>query len=134
MDYRAILMMVWVAVTTGGMILGLNGVVQLAVRKKTGPWKDGGGSLLAGIIVAGVSMGVMVKMSYRMDMILMDIGLSGYLAGTVLMLNGMVQLAVRNKRGAWKDGGASLLAGIIVAGVLVGLMVWQGWRLASIPG
>ena len=46
--------------TTAGMVLLLNGVVQLAVRNKTGPWKDGGASLLAGIIVAGVPIGVAI--------------------------------------------------------------------------
>jgi hypothetical protein len=36
-----------------GLVLALNGVVQLCVRKKTGPWKEGGASLLAGAIIAG---------------------------------------------------------------------------------
>ena len=47
-----------------------------------------------------------------------------YTAGLVLAFNGAVQLAVRNKTGAWKDGGANLLTGGIVAGVSIGLMVW----------
>jgi hypothetical protein len=48
-----------IASTTAGMVLLLNGVVQLAVRNKTGPWKDGGASLLAGAIVAVVSLGAL---------------------------------------------------------------------------
>lgn len=56
MDYTLILF----ASAVAGMVLLLNGVVQLAVRNKTGPWKDGGASLLAGIIVAGVSLGLLV--------------------------------------------------------------------------
>ena len=36
-----------------GPILTFDGVVQLCVRKKTGPWKEGGASLLAGAIIAG---------------------------------------------------------------------------------
>jgi hypothetical protein len=51
------------------------------------------------------------------------------IAGTVLLLNGVVGLFVRNKTGPWKEGGASLLAGAIVAGVplavlLVGYFSW----------
>jgi hypothetical protein len=51
------------------------------------------------------------------------------IAGMVLLLNGVVQLCVRNKTGPWKEGGASLLAGAIVVGVplgflLVGLFSW----------
>jgi len=36
-----------------GLVLLFNGVVQLCVRKKTGPWKEGLASLLAGAIIAG---------------------------------------------------------------------------------
>ena len=36
-----------------GLVLALNGVVQLCIRKKTGPWKEGGAGLLAGAIIAG---------------------------------------------------------------------------------
>jgi len=51
------------------------------------------------------------------------------IAGTVLLLNGVVGLCVRNKTGRWKEGGASLLAGAIAAGVplavlLVGYFTW----------
>jgi ABC-type Co2+ transport system permease subunit len=42
-----------------GLVLAFSGVVQLCVRKKTGPWKEGGGSLLAGAIIAVVSVFVM---------------------------------------------------------------------------
>jgi hypothetical protein len=49
---------------------------------------------------------------------------SSSIAGMVLLLNGVVQLAVRNKTGPWKDGGASLLAGIIVVGVSLGVLMW----------
>jgi len=38
MDYFTILMGSYIA----GMVLMLNGAVQLAVRNKTGPWKEGG--------------------------------------------------------------------------------------------
>jgi len=49
------------------------------------------------------------------------------IAGTVLLLNGVVGLCVRNKTGPWKEGGASLLAGAIVAGVslvLLGIFIY----------
>lgn len=68
------------------------------------------------------------------ESILIGVWLAGVIAGMVLALNGLVQLAVRNKTGPWKDGGASLLAGIIVAGVLISLMVWLGSRLIPPPG
>jgi hypothetical protein len=45
------------------------------------------------------------------------------IAGTVLMLNGVVGLCVRNKTGPWKEGGASLLAGAIVVGVPLGILL-----------
>jgi hypothetical protein len=61
MEYEFILFCSSIA----GMVLLLNGVVQLAVRNKTGPWKDGGASLLAGIIVAGVSLGVLMWLTSR---------------------------------------------------------------------
>jgi hypothetical protein len=66
--------------------------------------------------------------------ILIGVWLGAVMAGIILMFNGAVHLAVRNKAGPWKDGGASLLAGIIVAGVSVGLMLWLGWRLIPPPG
>ena len=39
-----------------GLVLALNGVVQLCVRNKTGPWKEGGASLLAGAIIVVVHL------------------------------------------------------------------------------
>ena len=60
MDWRSLVIFVWLALTTAGIVLALNGLVQLAVRNRTGPWKDGGASLSAGVIVAGVLIAVMV--------------------------------------------------------------------------
>jgi hypothetical protein len=42
-----------------GIVIAFNGVVHLCVRKKTGPWKEGGASLLAGAIIVVVSVFVM---------------------------------------------------------------------------
>jgi len=42
-----------------GLVLAFSGVVQLCVRKKTGPWKEGGASLLTGAIIAVVSVFMM---------------------------------------------------------------------------
>jgi hypothetical protein len=67
------------------------------------------------------------------ESILIGVWLGTVIAGMVLILNGAVQLAVRNKTGPWKDGGASFLAGIIVAGVSIGVMVWLGPRLIPPP-
>ena len=50
-----------IALATAGMVLLLNGVVGLCVRNKTGPWKEGGASLLAGAIVTGVLLMVIVN-------------------------------------------------------------------------
>ncbi len=52
------------------------------------------------------------------------------IAGTVLMLNGVVGLCVRNKTGRWKEGGGSLLAGAIAVAVplavlLVSVLSWR---------
>ena len=66
MDYRSLVAGVWLAVVIAGIVLMLNGAVQLAVRNKTGPWKDGGATFLAGIIVAGVSIGLMVWLGFRL--------------------------------------------------------------------
>jgi hypothetical protein len=60
MDWRSLVIFVWLAVTIAGIVLALNGLVQLAVRNKIGRWKDGGASLLTGVIVAGVLIAVMV--------------------------------------------------------------------------
>ena len=35
-----------------GLVIALNGLVQLCVRKKTGLWKEGLATLLAGAIIA----------------------------------------------------------------------------------
>ena len=45
---------------TAGLVLAFHGAVELAVRKKTGAWKEGGANFLAGGIIAGVAIGVMV--------------------------------------------------------------------------
>jgi len=65
MDYESIKFTVLLAAIIAGIVLMLNGAVQLAVRNKTGPWKDRGAKLLAGIIVAGVSLGVMLWLASR---------------------------------------------------------------------
>ena len=57
--------------------------------------------------------------------------LGSFIAGMVIMVNGVVQLLVRNKMGPWKDGGASLVAGIIVAGVSIAVLVGLG--MMTIP-
>ena len=44
----------WWWLFIAGLVLAFNGVVQLCIRKKTGPWKEGGASLLAGAIIVGV--------------------------------------------------------------------------------
>jgi len=46
-----------------GLVLAFNGVVQLFVRNKTGPWKEGGANFLAGAIIAGVSIGVLMMLA-----------------------------------------------------------------------
>jgi hypothetical protein len=43
------------------------------------------------------------------------------MAGLILLFNGVVQVCVRNKTGKWKEGGASLLAGVIIA---LSLLPW----------
>ena len=55
MEYVALVLGPLVA----GLVLAFSGVVQLCVRKKTGPWKEGGASSLAGAIIAVVSVFVM---------------------------------------------------------------------------
>ena len=55
MEYVLLVLGVYIA----GMVIAFNGVVQLCVRKKTGPWKEGGASLLAGAIIVVVSVFVM---------------------------------------------------------------------------
>jgi len=106
-----------------GLVLLFNGVVQLCVRKKTGPWKEGGASLLAGAIIAGVSAFLLWLSWMAVAENWLWLALYFLLAGLVLLLNGVVQLCIRKKTGPWKEGGASLLAGAIIAGV----WVFVGW-------
>jgi hypothetical protein len=61
-DYTLICAVILLGSLIAGMVLIVNGVVQLLVRNKTGPWKDGGANLVAGIIVAGVSIVVLVAL------------------------------------------------------------------------
>ena len=68
------------------------------------------------------------------DVIYTLILLGAFIAGMVLMVNGVVQLLVRNKTGPWKDGGAKLLAGIIVAAVSIVVMVGIGMMNIPPPG
>ena len=57
--------------------------------------------------------------------------MGAYIAGIVLMLNGAVQLAVRNRKGLWKEGGANFVTGVIVAGGGIGGMVWLIMRAVA---
>jgi len=98
-----------------GLVLAFNGLVQLRVRKETGPWKEGGASLLAGVILAGASVVAGVFFPGTIEYLL--------LAGLVLAFNGLVQLGVRRKTGPWEEGGASLLTGAIVVGGTV--LFWK---------
>ena len=116
---------IWLFFLTVGPVLAFNGVVQLSVRKKTGPWKEGGASLLAGAIITGVSVFVVwLRYIWLMELWLVGSVIGSLLiVGLVLAFNGVVQLPVRKKTGPWKEGGASLLAGAIIVGVLV----FVGW-------
>jgi hypothetical protein len=105
------------AFPVAGLILLFNGVVQLCIRKKTGLWKEGGASLLAGAIIAGIL--VFVDWLTAKWLGLPPIWWLLIIAGLVLAFNGVVQLCVRKKTGLWKEGGATLLAGAIIAGMLV---------------
>jgi hypothetical protein len=108
-------------VLIAGLVLEFNGLVQLCVRNKTGPWKEGLATLLAGAIILGVSVFVACLVGIK-GLLSGPSGLLfiGFLvAGLVLEFNGLVQLCVRNKTGPWKEGGASLLAGATIVGVLV---------------
>ena len=98
-----------------GLVLVFNGLVQLCVRSKTGPWKDGGASLLAGVLLAGVAVVAGVLFPGSIEYLLM--------AGLVLAFNGVVQLGVRNRTGRWREGGASLLSGAVV--VVGTILFWQ---------
>jgi len=59
-DYEFLYFVILLGSFIAGMVLMVNGVVQLLVRNKTGPWRDGGANFVAGIIVAAVSIVVMV--------------------------------------------------------------------------
>jgi len=104
-----------------GLVLVFNGLVQLRVRNRTGPWKEGGASLLAGVILAGVSIGAGVLCPGTIEYLLM--------AGLVLAFNGAVQLGVRKKTGPWEEGGASLLAGAIIVGGTI-----LSWKVLDMSG
>ncbi len=45
----------------------------------------------------------------------------------------LVQICVERRRDLWKGGGASLIAGIIVAGLIIGLMFWFWLSLIDVP-
>jgi hypothetical protein len=107
----------WVFLISG-LVLLFNGVVQLSVRKKTSPWKEGGVSLLVGasLLAGAIILGVSEFVAY-LDKV--GIWWSSLIVGLVLALNGVVQLSMRKKTGAWKEGRASLLAGAILVGVFV---------------
>jgi hypothetical protein len=109
-----------------GLLLGFNGVVRLAVRKKTGAWK--------GRVAAAVARGVIGWVSL---FVLYGVGSLGrhegpglgplfvlLMAGLVLVFDRVVRWCVRNKTGKWKEGGASLLAGVIITGVSLVVAVW----------
>jgi hypothetical protein len=114
-----------------GLVLAFNGAVQLGVRNKTGPWKEGGASLLAGVIIMGGAVfwdvlnmpGFELRWDYISSLYLM-------MAGLILLFNGVVQVCVRNKTGKWKEGGASLLAGVIIA---LSLLPWGfPWLMSTL--
>jgi hypothetical protein len=106
---------IWWSFIIAGLVLGFNGVVQLCVRKKTGPWKEGGASSLAGVIITVVPVpGVVLAVLTWTPPGFALMCLGSATAGPVLALNGVVQLCVRKKTGPWKEGGASLLAGAII--------------------
>jgi len=115
-----------------GLVLAFNGAVQLGVRKKTGPWKEGGASLLAGAIIVGgtVLFWKVLAMSGFELLWLGRIGQFCFIAGLVLLFDGVVKVCVRNKKGRWKEGGASVLAGFIVGGALS--IPWLVWFLVRL--
>jgi hypothetical protein len=121
----------FIGLIVAGLVLAFNGVVQLCVRKKIGTWKEGGASVLAGAIIVGVSVFVKWLTEGWLSPIWW-VSLMWWfflVAGLVFLFNGVVQLRIRNKSGPWKEGGASLLAGVIIVGVSV-LVGWlAGKRL-----
>jgi len=105
-----------VALLMAGLIFGFDRGVRRCVRNRAGKWKEGGGSLLAGVIITGVSLGAPELFPHWFAYLL--------LPGVVLAFNGAVQLSVRTKAGAWAEGGASLLAGAIILGATI--LSWMG--------
>jgi hypothetical protein len=114
--------MFWWGFLIAGLVLAFNGVVQLCIRKKTGPWKEGGASLLAGAIIAGVSVFLACLAGIK-ELSSVTLFMGFIIAGLVLAFNGVVQLCVRKKTGQWKEGGATLLAGAIILGVCFVLLI-----------
>jgi len=116
-----------------GPIFTLDGVVQLCVRKKTGPWKEGGASLLAGVIIMGVLafLGWLTEIGSGMgDPGWVDsVGLLVLISGLVLLFSGVVQLCVRKKTGLWKEGFVTLLAGasLLAGGIILGVSISKEW-------
>jgi tetrahydromethanopterin S-methyltransferase subunit E len=106
----------FMGIIIAGFVLLFDGVVQVCVRKKTGPWKEGRASLLAGAIIAGV-------LAVRGMWVYGGISWEFLIVGLLLAVNGLVQLCVRKKTGPWKEGRATLLAGAIIVGVCFVLMV-----------
>ena len=104
------------ALLMAGLVFGFDRGVRRCVRNRAGKWKEGGGSLLAGVIITGVSLGAPELFPHWFAYLL--------LPGVVLAFNGAVQLSVRTKAGAWAEGGASLLAGAIILGATI--LSWMG--------
>jgi uncharacterized membrane protein len=103
-----------------GLVLVFNGLVELSVRNRTGPWKEGGASLLAGVILVGVSVLAGVLFPGTIEYLL--------IAGLVLAFNGVVRLGVGKKTGPWEEGSASLLAGaVLVGGTILFWKVLDMW-------
>ena len=112
---------------TVGLILGFNGVVELSARKRTGAWKEGGAAALGGAIIAGVSLSYVMSSPQSWGDKLWAVMFALILVGLVLVFNGLVQLSARNRTGPWKEGGASLLGGVILVGAsLVAGVLGQG--------
>jgi hypothetical protein len=137
-----IMLEIWKSGSIAGVLLILGGAVQLVVRNKKGLWRDGGAYLLTGFIVIGVLLGLLAWIGDFQIMVTTRevvssgvpgtwwtlppyVGQAGCAAGILLIVSGGVQLIVRKKTGLWKEGGAKVLAGFIVAAVFIGLVVWS---------
>ncbi len=48
--------------------------------------------------------------------------LGTYIAGVIVAITGIVKLITRNRTNFWSQGGAEFIAGLIVAGIAIGLM------------